>query len=459
MMERRTLWGGGIDSAPGDSLWRYTVDPVDRRLLAHDVRGSQAHVAMLGEQGILSAGDVARLQEGLATIAVEAETGEFRFLEGDEDVHTAVERRLVDLVGEVGGMLHTGRSRNDQVALDLRLYLVDAVAGRTAGIRRLVAALADQAEQHAGTVVPTYTHLQQAQAVPLGHHLLAHAWMLRRDGERFADAGARIAVSPLGAGAAAGSSLALDPAAVARELGMPAVFANSIDAVGARDWVAEYVFACAQTMVHLSRLAEELVLWSTTEFGWARFDGALTTGSSALPQKRNPDMAELVRGRTASVIGDVTAVLALQKGLPLAYNRDLQEDKAIVFHADDTVAAALEAMTSLVEGARFDPPLPGSSVLALDLAEVLVARGVPFRRAHAVVARLATRLAAESRQLDELTAAELTAADPAFVAEDLAVLDVTRSPGARRTPGAASPASVAAQLTALRTWLEEAPGA
>ncbi len=416
MTERQTLWGGGFSSSPGDALWRYTVDTVDRRLLAHDIRGSQAHVTMLGEQGILSPADTERLHEGLAAIAAEAEAGEFRFLEGDEDVHSAVERRLVDIVGDVGGMLHTGRSRNDQVALDLRLYLVDAVAARTADIRRLVASLADQAEQHSGTVVPSYTHLQQAQAMPLGHHLLAHAWMLRRDAERFAAAGTRIAVSPLGAGAAAGSSLPLDPVAVARELGLPAVFANSIDAVGARDWVAEYVYACAQTMVHLSRLAEELVLWSTTEFGWVEFDEALTTGSSALPQKRNPDMAEVIRGRTATVIGDVTAVLALQKALPLAYNRDLQEDKAIVFHADDTVAAALEAMAALIGGTRFEPPLPGSSVLALDLAEVLVARGVPFRRAHAVVARLVTRLAADGRQLGEVTAAELSAADPAFVA-------------------------------------------
>ncbi len=454
MTERLTLWGGGFSSSPGDALWSYTVDPVDRRLLAHDIRGSQAHVTMLGEQGILSPAETERLQEGLAAIAAEAEAGEFRFLEGDEDVHSAVERRLVDIVGDDGGMLHTGRSRNDQVALDLRLYLVDAVGDRTAGIRRLVASLADQAEQHPETVVPAYTHLQQAQAVPLGHHLLAHAWMLRRDAERFAAAGTRIAVSPLGAGAAAGSSLPLDPVAVARELGLTAVFANSIDAVGARDWAAEYVYACAQTMVHLSRLAEELVLWSTTEFGWVEFDEALTTGSSALPQKRNPDIAEVIRGRTATAIGDVTAILALQKALPLAYNRDLQEDKAIVFHADDTAAAALEAMATLIAGTRFAPPLPGSSVLALDLAEVLVARGVPFRRAHAIVARLVSRLAADGRQLGEVTAAELADADAAFETGDLAVLDVTRSPGARRTPGAGSPGSVAAQLAALRDWLD-----
>jgi argininosuccinate lyase len=456
MTARGTLWGGGFSSGPDDTLWRYTVDPIDRRLLAHDIRGSQAHVAMLGGQGILPAAEVEQLQDGLTTIAGESDAGEFRFIDDDEDVHAAVERRLVEVAGEVGGKLHTGRSRNDQVSLDLRLYLVEAVAGRTDGIRRLVSALADQAERHASTVVPSYTHMQQAQAVPLGHHLLAHAWMLTRDADRFAAARTRIAVSPLGAGAVAGSALPLDPAGVAARLGMPATFANSMDAVGSRDFVAEYVFACAQTMVDLSRLAEELVLWSTVEFGWARLDDALATGSSALPQKKNPDIAELVRGRAATVLGDLTAILAMQKGLPLAYNRDLQEDKAIVFHADDTLAAALEAMAALIGGTRFEPPLPGSSVLALDLAEALVARGVPFRRAHAVVGRLVGELAAEGRQLGDVTAAELGDADPAFVDEDLEVLDVTRSPGSRRIPGAASPASVECQLVTLRDWLGEA---
>ena len=454
MTERLTLWGGGFSSSPGDALWSYTVDPVDRRLLAHDIRGSQAHVTMLGEQGILSPAETERLQEGLAAIAAEAEAGEFRFLEGDEDVHSAVERRLVDIVGDDGGMLHTGRSRNDQVALDLRLYLVDAVGDRTAGIRRLVASLADQAEQHPETVVPAYTHLQQAQAVPLGHHLLAHAWMLSRDAERFAAAGTRIAVSPLGAGAAAGSSLPLDPVAVARELGLTAVFANSIDAVGARDWAAEYVYACAQTMVHLSRLAEELVLWSTTEFGWVRVrrgphHGLLGAAPEAESRHRRGD-PRAYRDRDRRRHRHPRPAEGAAVGLQPRPARGQGDRVPRRRHGGGGAGGDGD----VDRGTRFAPPLPGSSVLALDLAEVLVARGVPFRRAHAIVARLVSRLAADGRQLGEVTAAELADADAAFETGDLAVLDVTRSPGARRTPGAGSPGSVAAQLAALRDWLD-----
>lgn len=448
-----TLWGGGFTAAPAEVLWRYTVDHADRRLLAHDIRGSQAHVAMLGARGILPPAEVATLQDGLAAIAAEAAAGDFAFLDSDEDVHTAVERRLVELAGDLGGKVHTRRSRNDQVCLDLRLYLTDAVDHRIGDIRRLVAALMARGREHAGTVVPAYTHLQQAQAVPLGHHLLAYAWMLTRDAERYASARSRIAVSPLGAGAVAGSTLPLDPAAVADGLGVPAVFVNSMDAVGARDFVAEFVFVAAQTMTDLSRLAEELVLWSTAEFGWVSFDDSLLTGSSALPQKKNPDLAELVRGRTAAVLGDVSAALVLQKGLPLAYNRDLQEDKAIAFHADDTVAAAFEVMAALVAGARFDVPPPGSSVTAVDLAEVLVARGVPLRRAHGVVGDLVGRLTAEGRVLGDVTAEELVAVGAGFVPEDVVVLDPSRSVAARLSPGAGSPGSVAAQLAALAAWL------
>ena len=447
------LWGGGFSSPPGEELWRFTVDRADRRLLGHDIRGSVAHVTMLGDQGIVPDDDVDTLLEGLGVIAAEAAAGEFRFLDGDEDVHTAVERRLGEVVGAVAGKLHTGRSRNDQVCLDLRLYLVDAVDARLDDIGQLVAALADQAERHAATVVPAYTHLQQAQAVPLGHHLLAHAWMLTRDAARLRSARARIAVSPLGAGAVAGSSLPLDPVAVADRLGLPAVFANSIDAVAARDFVAEFVFVCAQAMAHLSRLAEELVLWSTSEFGWLRLDDELATGSSALPQKKNPDIAELVRGRAAGVIGDVTAILALQKGLPLAYNRDLQEDKAIAFHADDTLAGSLQAATAVIRRAHLDPPAPDAAVVALDLAEALVTRGVPFRVAHETVGALVAGLAETGRSLSDASVEELHEADPRFTPDDLALLDPELSTAARPAAGAGSPASVAAQLEALRTWL------
>ncbi|MCE7937694.1 MAG: argininosuccinate lyase [Chloroflexi bacterium CFX6] len=298
--------------------------------------------------------------------------------------------------------------------------------------------------------MPAFTHLQAAQLVPLGHHLLAYAWMLVRDADRFRDAAARIAVSPLGAGAAGGSSLPLDPARVAADLGLPAVFENSMDAVADRDFAAEHAFCCAQAMVHLSRLAEDAILWTTEAFGWATYADRYTTGSSALPQKKNPDIAELVRGRAAGAIGDVTALLALQKGLPLTYNRDLQEDKAMVFRADDALAGALEALAGLIATARFHPPAPSSWATALDLAEALVARGVAFREAHAAVGRLVGHLLAGGRTLAAATAADLAIADPRFEPDDLALLDPAVSVMRRRTPGGGSPASVAAQIARLR---------
>ena len=314
-----TLWSGRFAEPPSDVLWRYTVDHSDHRLLVDDVTGSLAHVAMLGEAGILPDEDTAALTDGLRRILGEAESGEFRFVDGDEDVHSAVERRLIELVGEVGGKLHTGRSRNDQVALDLRLYLRRAAEARADQLAAFALMLADLAEGTADLVVPVFTHLQQAQPISFGHHLLAHAWPMLRDRERIIECMARLDVSPLGAGAAGGSSLPIRPDAVAGELGMSAIFENSIDAVAGRDVVCEYVFCCAQTVVGLSRLAEELVLWGTSEFGWVTYDERTVTGSSALPQKQNPDIAELARGRAATVLGDVTALLALQKGLPLAY--------------------------------------------------------------------------------------------------------------------------------------------
>ncbi len=456
-----TLWGGGHREPPADALWRFTVSTADRRLLADDVAGSIAHVRMLRSVGLIDEYELVDLVDGLERIAAEAEAGGFGWTDGDEDVHTAVERRLGELVGEVAGKLHTGRSRNDQVALDIRLYLRRAAGERVAGLRELAAALVDQAEAAGERVVASYTHLQQAQAVPLGHHLLAHAWALRRDTERFADCRARLDVSPLGAGAGGGSSLPLDPAAVAESLGFGAIFDNSLDAVAARDVVAEYAFCCAQAMAHLSRLAEELVLWATEEFGWASFADAYTTGSSALPQKKNPDIAELARGRAAAVIGDVVALLALQKGLPLAYNRDLQEDKEAVFRADDALAGALEALTGMVASATLDPPPPSPWVTAYDLAELLVERGVPFREAHEVVGRLVADVAADGRTLADLGPLEPVAVHDEFESGDVQFADPPVSIRRRRTPGGGSFDSVRAQIAALRGWLtgEEEPPA
>jgi argininosuccinate lyase len=446
-----TLWGGRFQGDMSAITREFTGDHSDRRLLEVDVRGSIAHVAMLGKTGIISEDETSELIGGLEEILDEAD--EFEFYTTDEDVHTAVERRLGELIGDVAGKLHTGRSRNDQVALDLRLYLKQAGRTRVAQLRLLVGLLVDVAEEHAETVIPSYTHLQQAQPTTLGHHLLAYAWMALRDADRLTDAVRRSAHSPLGAGASSGSSLPLDRDMTAEALGMGAPMDNSLDAVASRDFVAEYVFCCAQAMVHLSRLAEELVIWSSGEFGWVALHDEISTGSSALPQKRNPDIAELVRGRAATVSGDVSAILTLQKGLPLAYNRDLQEDKRIVFHADDTLGGAIEAMGAMLRGVDFEPPGPGPETAALDLAEALVDRGVPFREAHSVVGRLVTTLETADRRLDDATTEDLAAVDERFEAKDLALLDPETSIRRRATSGSGSPESVRHQIEKIRERL------
>ncbi len=450
-----TLWGGRFEEDPAEILWRFTVDASDRRLLADDIRGSLAHAAMLGEVGLLSADEAGEIASGLQTVLAEATEGDFEWSDGDEDVHSAVERRLYELIGDTAGKLHTGRSRNDQICLDLRLYLRRAAEERAEQIGGLAKVLAAIAEGAGDTVVASYTHVQQAQAVPLAHHLLAYAWMLLRDRDRFLDAISRIDVSPLGAGAAAGSRLPLDPEQTAAALGFASVFANSMDAVSARDFAAEYTFCCAQSMVTLSRLSEELVLWASEEYGWATFGDAFTTGSSAMPQKKNPDIAELARGKAATVIGDLMGLLALQKGLPLTYNRDLQEDKRAVFHADDTLSLALAAIGGMLESAVFHPPAPSGAVAALDLAELLVGRGVAFREAHRAVGSLVAVLGAEGRTLQEATAGELQAAHPQLGPEDLDGLTPTGSVAARATPGGGSMESVRTQLAELRRLLAD----
>lgn len=443
-----TLWGGRFAESPEEALWAFTVDHADRRLLEVDLLGSVAHVRMLGEVGLLTDEETEVIVEGLDDILTEAREGTFAFRENDEDVHSAVERRLYEMIGATAGKLHTGRSRNDQIALDIRLYLTRSAVEHISHLEGLIETLIHRAEEFGDTVVPMYTHLQQAQAISFGQHLLAYAWMLLRDVDRGTEVMGRLNVSPLGAGAGGGSGLPLDPRRVADLLQMPAVFDNSLDAVGSRDVVAEYVFFVAQTMTHLSRLAEEMVLWATSEFDWVTYADRYTTGSSALPQKKNPDIAELVRGRTATVIGDVTALLALQKGLPLAYNRDLQEDKVSVFHADDVLSAAIPAVAGMLASAVLHPPEPIAWVTALDLAEVLVQRGVPFREAHEAVGRLVAKLVSEGRDLTEVTAGELQAAHLRWVSEDLDLIDPKQSVARRR-----SVPTVAEQIARLRSRL------
>jgi argininosuccinate lyase len=411
------MWGGRFSEPPSEALWRFTVDHSDRRLLADDLDGSLAHVAMLGEVGILDAADVDAITTGLEEILIEATEGLFEFLETDEDVHSAVERRLYELIGSPAGKLHTGRSRNDQIALDIRLYLRRTAGERIDDLTAFASLMADRAEELEDVIVASYTHLQQAQPISLGTHLLAYGWMALRDVDRFRDVRRRLDVSPLGAGAVAGSSLPLDPAITAEKLGFSRVFDNTMDAIGSRDLVAEYGFCCAQAMTHLSRLAEDIVLWSTSEFGWITLDDAYATGSSAMPQKKNPDLAELIRGRAATVAADLATLLGIQKGTPMAYNRDLQEDKRAVFHADDTLATALPAIGGLLATAEFHPPEPDDRTVALDLAEALVKKGVPFREAHEAVGRLIAGLGGSD--LRSVSARQLSDTHPQLEPTDL----------------------------------------
>ena len=449
-----TLWEGRIGGAPAAEMWEFTVSAADRRLLRDDVEGSLAHVGMLGEVGILSKSEAGTITDGLRAIAAEARSGAFIFTEADEDVHSAVERRLVELVGQVGGKLHTGRSRNDQVALDLLLYMRRGAAGHAQGLARLAMVLVETAEgMGPEVVVPTYTHLQQAQPTLFAHHLLAYAHMVTRDRRRFLDLSARLDCSPLGAGASAGSSLPLSPERTAALLGMSSAFANSLDAVGSRDRAAEYVWCCTRALVSLSRLGEDLVLWSTREFGWMTLADEFATGSSALPQKKNPDVAELVRGKAAGGIGSLTAMLALEKGLPMSYNRDLQEDKEHLFRVDDDLEGAESALAGLVASARFHPSPPASETAALDLAEALVGRGTPFREAHRVTGELAARLWAEGRDFSSLSSSDLAGAHPSFEPSDLSLLDPVFSVKRRATSGGGSPENVAAQIAQLRAEL------
>ena len=343
-----TLWHGRLEGGPAEALWAFTASlDVDSRMAADDVAGSRAHVRGLARAGLVSEDDAAALLAALDTVADELASGAFVFAATDEDVHTAVERRVTELAGPAGGRLHTGRSRNDQVATDLRLWAKRELAGVGAQVLALQDVLLRRAQEAGGTYLPGYTHLQRAQPVLLAHHLLAHGWALARDVDRLVDTRRRLDVSPLGAGALAGSSLALDPVATAADLGFAAAFDNSLDAVSDRDFVAEALFDLALLGVHLSRIGEEVVLWSSAEFGFLRLDDAWATGSSMLPQKKNPDVAELARGKSGRLIGHLTGLLVTLKGLPLAYNRDLQEDKEPLFDAVEQVNLGLAALAGL----------------------------------------------------------------------------------------------------------------
>ncbi len=440
---------------PGD----YTVSiAYDRRLYREDIAGSVAHARMLARQEIIAAKDAESIVEGLGAIRQEIEEDSFPWREELEDIHMNIEARLHEVIGDAAGALHTARSRNDQVATDMRLYVLRCIDETLQAVRGLQGALLDRAEAHLEAVIPGYTHLQRAQPVLLSHHLLAYVHMLERDAERFRQARTRADVLPLGSAALAGSPYPLDRESVAKELGFSRVSANSMDAVTDRDFVIDYLSAAALAMAHLSRMAEELVLWSSEEFSFVSLPEAYVTGSSIMPQKRNPDFAELARGRTGRVYGHLVALLTVLKGLPLTYNRDLQEDKEALFDTVDTLLPTLRVFAGMVEGMRFDvdrmrAAAEGGYSLATDLADYLVRKGVPFRRAHGAVADLVRYAQAQGKGLREMDLQEYQQFSPLFEA-DVLDLTVEQALAARDVPGGTAPDRVRAALQEARRLLE-----
>ncbi len=452
------LWGGGYAGGPGKALSELSVSHgFDRRLAPHDIAGTRAHLRGLRRAGLLSAGALARLERTLTAIAKEIAAGRFRFRDEDEDVHLNIERRLIELAGEAGRRVHAGRSRNDQVALDLRLFALDAISRAREGLRRLGLALLDRAEDalESRAVVAARTHMRAAQPVLLAHAFHAYVQMLLRDIDRLEDARRRAATSPLGSGACAGTTLPLDRAGVARDLGLPAVTANSLDAVSDRDFVVEFEAAAALAMVHLSRLSEDLILWTGEEFRLLTLSETTTTGSSMMPQKKNPDSLELARGKTGRVIGHLAGTLTVLKGLPLSYNRDLQETQEALFDAADTLELSLAAMTETVAGLKLRPagerPALDPATLATDIAEELVRRGLPFRDAHERVARWSRAASESSADLREVAAREARGLVP-FLRRLTPESSVSR----RDVPGGTSPRRVRAAIARARRELMRA---
>lgn len=445
---KKALWSGRFTTPLDRAVLRFTSSlGVDLRIALHDVRGSIAHARMLGRQGVLDERDAKTIVDGLERIRAEIEQGAFPTAPTDiEDIHTAIEHRLGELVGEVAGKLHTARSRNDQVALDLRLFTIDSLDALDGAVLALARALVDRANDEVDTVMPGYTHLQRAQPISLAHHLLAHVEALRRDRERIAEARERTAVSPLGAGALAGVPYAIDPSSSAHELGLDRIFRNSIDAVADRDFVVDFVYVAALTAMHVSRFAEELVLWTSAEFGFAEFADAHATGSSIMPQKKNPDVAELARGRAGRVLGDLVAVLTTLKGLPLAYDSDLQEQRAPLYDATE-LARAVQVLGAVVEGLRFDRAAmrratDGGMLGATDLADHLAKRGVPFREAHEIVGRIVQARLAAGKHLGDMTIDQLRGYDVRFEASALEEVRPEKSMASRSSPGGTAPERV-----------------
>jgi argininosuccinate lyase len=452
-------WGGRFTEATNLLVEEYTASiPYDWRLYPYDIAGSIAHAAMLGRTGIIPDREARRIIKGLKEILQEIADGRFRFSMALEDIHMNIEQRLIRKVGPVGGKLHTARSRNDQVVLDIRMYLRDEVLRLRQLLRDLQLTVVDLADREQDTVLPGYTHLQRAQPVLFGHHLLAYYEMFERDRSRLADCYRRLNVLPLGSGALAGTVLPIDRKFVAKLLGFAAVSENSMDAVSDRDFAIEFVSACCQIMMHISRLAEELVLWSSAEFGFITIADSFTTGSSIMPQKKNPDVAELARGKSGRVFGSLTALLTLMKGLPLAYNRDMQEDKEPLFDVADTVNQTLAVMNAMLRSVTVHRDAMRHAaedgfITATDLADYLVRKRMPFRQAHEVVGRAVLRALELRCGLKDLPIAEYRKLSPLIRSDVYKALTVQASVGRRTSSGGTAPANVRKRLAALKKLL------
>jgi len=453
------LWGGRFSKDPDDLAWEFTASlPFDRRLAEHDITGSIAHVRMLGHCRVLCADEARQLEAGLEKVRAGLASGELKFDPTSEDVHTEVERLLGEQVGPLAGKLHTARSRNDQVALDLRLFLRDEIDQLRRRVSALQRTLVELAEKHVETVMPGYTHMQRAQPVTLGQHLMAYFFMLQRDRDRLADCRTRVDLCPLGAAALAGTSFPIDPAFVAQQLGFSGLCPNSMDAVSDRDFAVEFLGDAAICMTHLSQLCGEVVLWSTAEFGFIRLDDAWCTGSSMMPQKRNPDSAELVRGKVGRVVGSLVALLTALKALPLTYNRDLQEDKEALFEAVDTLSASLDVAQSMLASASFDTQrmataAAGGFSTATEAADYLVRGGLGFREAHAIVGRIVKYCEKEGIGFEKMSLGEWRSFSTEFGEDIGQYVTPAGAVAAKKSPGGTAPERVREQIERAKELL------
>jgi len=455
----KKLWGGRF-AEPTDALVEAYTQSIsfDAILYQQDIEGSQAHARMLARQGVITAEEADRLCQGLSAILAEIEDNSFIWHTDREDVHMNIEARLTELVGDVGKKLHTGRSRNDQVALDFRLFVSEALRTWQSLAINLVAVCLDRAKEHADTLLPGMTHLQPAQPISLAQHLLAYAWMFTRDVARMQEAEKRTRISPLGAAALAGTTYPLDPASVARELDMYGVFNNSMDAVSDRDFVIEAIFCASTSMMHLSRLCEEIILWAHPAFGFVSIPDRYATGSSIMPQKKNPDVAELMRGKTGRVYGDLISMLTMMKGLPLAYNRDMQEDKEPFIDTDITISRSLEIMAGMLGALKFNPKsmeraLRVGFLNATELADYLVSKGAPFREAHRITGEAVAKAESQKLTLEALPLQALQELDERIGEDVFAILEPSAAVARRNAHGGTGPESISTQFAALDAWL------